>query len=79
MSGKFGCTIDSSSLEAADYTGLIKAYEREPDFYKYAPPASTASDLIDGNENWAEVEQMGPKGADLIKLIQDYPAPDEWD
>jgi hypothetical protein len=79
MSGKFGCTIDSSSMETIDYSGLIKAYERQPDFYKYAPPTNTASDIVYSGDEWAEVEKMGPKGADLIRLVKDYPAPDGWD
>lgn len=80
MSGNFGCRIASSSTGTVDYSDLVKAWERQSDFYKYAPPTSTASDIMEGGDEWLEVEEMGPKGAELLKLVQDHPAPgDGWE
>lgn len=81
MPDNYGCAKASSSMESVgdSYWGMIKTYQSQYDFHRYAPPANTASDLISGDSEWDEIEKMGPSAGDLIKLAQHLHAPDGWD
>jgi hypothetical protein len=75
------CTSDSSSSSKVDINGLLTTFGRESDYHRYAPPQSTATELSpsDEHDEWAEIEQMGPSATDLIRLVQKFPAPYDWD
>lgn len=86
MRFKVGSAADESLLGPIDFAGILNSYKNQGpcDFYKYGPAVvatakyAQVSFSLEDEDDWDEVEKMGPSGADLIKFAQLNPAPREW-
>jgi hypothetical protein len=37
------------------------------------------SDLDESGDDWEEIEQLEPRGQKLIRIVNRFPAPSDWD